>query len=221
MSGDFNTGASIELILPGNGGGVFVLISLSPPSPPPPYRPPLPWPWLGSSAGSSVSTMSTILSKMEVEVLIKQSQNIQHTSTFRGIHVDFWIIIVHTSNWNSLWIFEDLGIIEFIWIIKKIPRIGQTWHPRPARPINWSKLTKPTRPTRPPGPTRPWRVLIQDPLDPPNPVGPPDPQEKPDPPGPPSKQDPKDSQDPQDIMRSSWKHRENIMEKSWEDLGTI
>ena len=39
--------------------------------------------------------MSTILSKMEVEVLIKQSQNIQHTSTFRGIHVDFWIIIVH------------------------------------------------------------------------------------------------------------------------------
>ena len=29
MSGDFNTGATIELILPGNGGGVFVLISLS------------------------------------------------------------------------------------------------------------------------------------------------------------------------------------------------
>ena len=29
MSGDFNTGATIELILPGNGGGVFVLPSLS------------------------------------------------------------------------------------------------------------------------------------------------------------------------------------------------
>ena len=35
-----------------------------------------------------------------------------------GITVDFWIIKVHTSNWNSLWIIKDLGIIEFLWIIK-------------------------------------------------------------------------------------------------------
>ena len=35
-----------------------------------------------------------------------------------GVIIDFRIIKVHTSNRNSLWIIEYLGIIEFLWIIK-------------------------------------------------------------------------------------------------------
>ena len=35
-----------------------------------------------------------------------------------GINVDFWIVKVHTSNKKFLWIIEDLGIINFLGIIK-------------------------------------------------------------------------------------------------------
>ena len=44
------------------------------------------------------------------------------------ITVDFWIIKVHTSNWKSFWVNEDLGINKSFWIVKvnmneKIPSI--------------------------------------------------------------------------------------------------
>ena len=41
-----------------------------------------------------------------------------------GITVEFWAIKAHTFNWNSFWIIEDLGIIEFLWIINKTPKIS-------------------------------------------------------------------------------------------------
>ena len=45
-------------------------------------------------------------------------QLMQNKTIKDGGITDFWNIKVHTSNWNSLWIMEYLGIIEFLWIIK-------------------------------------------------------------------------------------------------------